>query len=411
MKKQIGCFALCAALIGTGTGAFAATPLSVLAPAAHDQVPAHILAAHSPAQANDTLERSPVQFSRPLDSAQALAPAAQPFIAHSREYWSDVGESELRAGVKFSTSAPGALIRLSPQGGAFAALDPADIIVRHNGRALNAADASVAVADTHALRQAGMDLPAGSLAFRLAPASGSGDMEIAASHAQGRYLMHVYEPESTLELNLGADRDTVLVGTTIRFHATLDDAGAAGRLALASGLVSAPDGYSADLHFVRNADGSFDAAFTPEAAHDAGPQLWEAHIFTITRPGGTAIRRDATTAFAVSAPTARFSGAAQYAAEASGLQVSLGIASASASRYQVSAVLYASGSDGVMHPAALAQSAAWLDPGEASIALHFDNSTLGAGGLHAPYELRDVRLTDQATMAVIERRTRALVID
>ena len=33
--------------------------------------------------------------------------------------------------------------------------------------------------------------------------------------------------------------------------------GAGSALRLASGLVTAPDGYSADLHFTRNADGSF----------------------------------------------------------------------------------------------------------------------------------------------------------
>ena len=389
--------------------ALLAAPLcnaATLLPAgAHDQVPARLQAAPQAKALAAALDRKPVSVSHALDSAVALDAAPKPFVAQSREFWTDVSETELRAGVHITTTAPGALIRLSPQGGTSAALDPAGVLLRVNGRAANA-NALGTVADAKALRSAGMAVTDGTVALRLAAASGSGEMEIAAPHAQGRYLVHVFEPASAHVLSLTADRDTVLAGATIAFRAEL--AGGAA-LRLASGLVSAPDGYSADLQFTRNADGSFSATFTPDAAHSEGPQLWEAHAFTAAQSGTLSVLRDAKTAFAVSMPSARFGGDAAITRSAGALRVAFGIVAAgSAGRYQVNAVLYGTGADGTLHPAALAQSAAWLGNG-GTISLGFDAATFG--GLHAPFELHDLRLIDQATMSVIERRERGLVID
>jgi hypothetical protein len=389
-------------------GGFVATCATVsaaaqglLAAGTHDQVPTRLTA--MPTHAADGLDRNPVHVSHAIDAAQALG-APTPYVAQSREYWSDVGETELRGGVRFITTAPGALVRLSPQGGSGAALDPAGILIRHRGTSLRGDVASSAVADTKALRAAGMDVPAGTLVLRLAPTTGRGEMEITAPQAQGRYLLHVFEPDSQLVLGFTADRDTVLVGSTITFHAHLAGAG----LKLASGLVTAPDGYSADLHFARNRDGSFSARFMPDAAHAAGPQLWEAHVFAAADARN--VLRDAKTAFAVSAPTARFTGATQTSIDGGGLHLRFEVGVASASRYQVNGVLYATASDGHLRPIALAQSAAWLDAGKGDVELAFDADVVSASGMHAPFELRDLRLIDQANMSLIERREQALAI-
>ena len=382
----------------------AAQAASLLAPGAHDQVPAAL--AHTSTPGASGLERTPVRMSHALDASVAIETAPKPYLAQSREFWSDVGESELRAGVKFTTTAPGALIRLSPQGGAGAALDPAGVLIRSNGKNLRADEAGAA-ADTRALRAAGMDVTEGTLAMRLSPAVGQGQLEIAAPHAQGRYLVHVFDPNSAVVLGFSADHDTVLVGSTITFRASID-----GRnLNHASGLVTAPDGYSVDLKFSRNADGSFSARFTPDAAHAIGPQLWEAHVFTATNDGKLAVLRDAKTAFAVSAPTAHLAGATESHSDASGVHATFDVEAGAASRFQLSGVLFGTGSDGAMRAVALGQSAAWLEAGKGQIGLSFDADVVAASGLHAPFEVRDLRLVDQATMSLIERRGRAIVID
>jgi len=43
--------------------------------------------------------------------------------------------------------------------------------------------------------------------------------------------------------------------------------------------------------------------------------------------------------------------------------------------------------------------------------LSFDQQTLGESQLRAPYEIRDLRLINQADMSLVERRERAARID
>ena len=165
------------------------------------------------------------------------------------------------------------------------------------------------------------------------------------------------------------------------------------------------------MKFAHNTDGSFNASFTPDAAHAVGPQLWEAHVFTAANDGKLSVLRDAKTAFAVSAPTAHFAGAAQAHTDAAGVHATFDLDAGAASRYQVSGVLYGTASDGAMRAVAIGQSASWLEAGKGQIGLSFDADIVGASGLHAPFEVRDLRLIDQATMSLVERRERALVIN
>lgn len=399
-------------IVTLGVPTTTARAAQLLQPATGDQVPT-TLANPSRTQgvrAAAKLERATVQVSRALDANLALAPAPKPFVSQSREFWTQVSESQLRAGVTVTTTAAGAVIRLSPVAGTTAVLDPDAVRVYFKGRELSAAEASEHVADAAALRRAGMPVARGTLAFKLAPSVGSGEIKIAAPEASGRYLIHVLDTDSSLVMNLAAARDTVLVGRSIRFRVDADDAGKPTQLSMVSGMLTAPDGYSTKLDFARNRDGSFSASFTPNAAHSSGPALWEAHAFGATRNGKLMVLRDGKTAFAVSAVTARLNGQADVQASGDDVRVHVGIEIASTSRYQLSGVLYGTGRDSQLHPAALAQSAAWLVAGKGTITLAFDAETLKASAMHAPFELRDLRLIDQASMHLIERRARALVI-
>ena len=398
MKKYISMLAA-----STLTGA--AQAASLFAPAANDQIPAALAHVQVPGAA--ALERASVHVAHALDASQAIESTPKPYRAQSREFWSEVSESELRSGVKFNTTAPGALIRLSPQGGAGAALDAAGVSIRSGGKTLRADAGDAAVADTKTLRSAGMDVTEGTLAMRFSPALGYGELEIAAAHAQGRYLVHVLDANSTVVLGFSADRDTALVGSTITFRAESESH----NLQHASGLVTAPDGYSADLKFARTADGSFSARFTPDAAHAIGPQLWEAHVFTSANEGKLSVLRDAKTAFAVIAPNAHLTGAAQTRSDAAGVHTLFDVEAGAASRFQVSGVLYGTASDGALRPLALGQSASWIEAGHGRIGLDFDGDIIAASGLHAPFEVRDLRLVDQATMGLLERREHAIGID
>jgi hypothetical protein len=228
----------------------------------------------------------------------------------------------------------------------------------------------------------------------------TGDLELAVPTARGSYLVHVFEPRSMLVLALVAERDGIAGGESLRVRATLQGTAALARL---GGLVSAPDGSSQAIDFVRQRDGSYVADVKPEVAHAGGQGLWEVHAFGVAA-GILATPRDAKTAFAVSLPVARFDGSV-VRADRGGVVLGVGIEARVASRYGVSAVLYGTGADGALHPAAMAQSAAWMEAGRGRLELRYDSS---AGALRAPWEVRDLRLVNQADMSLQERRERAV---
>ena len=50
----------------------------------------------------------------------------------------------------------------------------------------------------------------------------------------------------------------------------------------------------------------------------------------------------------------------------------------------------------------------WLEPGSRVLSLSVPADALA--GVKAPYRLRDLRLTDQSAVSVLERRTEAVLI-
>jgi hypothetical protein len=403
--SRTAAIALLGSLVLAGN-ALGAEAMRLLARSANDQVPAALRAPASGKLATAHLDRVPVAVSWALDAAQALDARPQPFTSESREYWIDASEAEMQAGLPLTLSAPGAVIRISPHGATRSAIAASDVQLSVAGRRLDNAGALRGLASEDELRAAGMDAPQGSVALRLADTVPTGIVRLALPTAQGRYLVHVHEPASTLVLKLGAERDSVVGTEPLRIRASL----AGATLQRIGGMISAPDGASQDLSFARQADGSYLASVTPDVAHAGDPGLWEVHAFAVS-DGKLAVPRDARTAFAVSVPVARFDGTATRNDNAGRRELALriGVEATVASRYQVSAVLYGTGADGKLHPAAVAQSAAWLERGKGSLDLRYDAASL-ATALGSPWELRDLRLLNQADMGVIERRERALVL-
>lgn len=404
-NKAILALAVAAALFA---GSLHAADTRLLPAAAGDLVPTRLVAEKS-APGGD-IERAPVDFAWALDPAQPLH-ATAPYVATSREFWTTIDGAALQKGYAFQTTAPGALVRISPAGGSKnAALATRDLTVRIDGRTLDPAIALAHSADAEQLKAAGADFGDGTLVFRLAHAVGAGRVELGAKNASGRYLMHVFEPDSAVTLTLGADRDRALAGDTVRLSAQFD--GAKGALAPQSigGVVTAPDGRSIDVAFARGKDGRYHADVALPQDAGTGLALWEVHTFAVAKDGGALVARDAKTSFAVSRPTARLGNDVSVAAKGTGVSVSLPVEAASAGRFEVRGVLYGSAKDGSLHPFAIAHAARWLDPGHGTITLSFGADVM-ASGLGAPYELRDLSLNDQARLGQLETRARALRIE
>lgn len=383
MKLVIAALTSSLTLALAAQAASAAQPMR--APVAGDQVPARLVAMPAPSAA---IERAPVSFAWKLDPNAALS-APQPHVAQSREYWQTVDASALRQGVSVKTSAPGALIRVSPARGA-RALD-------QNALRINGASGAARIerlASAKQLADAGMDVQDGTVIAKLAPEAGAGAYMLRATQAEGRYLVHVFEPQSSDVLNAAADRQHALAGDTVRVNVGFDRAGKRAQ-AQADALLVAPDGRSWPVAVGK--DGAARVKLPANAGNAQG--LWEVQVFA----SADGIQRDARTAFAVAAPTARFKG--QFAFNAATMRMALPVQAGSVGRYEARGTLYATASDGQMRPVSQAHSAAWMNRGNGMLVLQFDRSHLPAG-YGAPFEVRDLSLNDQSRMAPLESRAR-----
>lgn len=410
---------LVGALLGTFTIAPAFAGTHVLLPAQPgDLVPSTLLARtaarpnlklvpNSPATPQLPMETQPVSISWALPHDSPVHSDAKPFTRSSREYWKDVSASELQQGVKLPLTAPGALIRLSLGDAQVGRLRTDDVHIQLGQQTLTASEATSQLADTQSLRAAGMDVPEASMVLKLKPDLGSGVATLQVAAASGRYVVHVFEPQSPFTVTARADRNDLLLGGNAQLRVTMHDDHKNVPLNAAGGFLRAPDGSTTTLSYRRQNDGSYTASVQPRNIPGT-PGLWEVHSFTSgTNASGQEVRRDTTTVFSAAVPDARLDGTVTTAsASDKGIDITLGITAQSTSRFAVSGVLYGRDASDNMVPAAFAQSAAVLSRGNGKLVLHYDPSSIV--GINAPYELRDLRLQDQPALGLLERHAIAL---
>ena len=371
---------------------FAAHASQPLLPARDgDQVPMRLVSVPIP---SGQFERAPVSFSWALDPQSALA-LPPPHTAESREYWQTVAGVDLQEGVQLRTTAPGAVIRISPAGGS-APLNTARISITGDGKATRLEQA----ANADELRAAGMDVDAGTAVVKLGREHAGGDYALHAKDARGRYVVHVFEPDSDVVLKARADRQHALGGGTIAV--TMEMSRASQPITPhAEALLGAPDGSSRPISMRRDASGPLTARVRLPEQASAAPGLWELQVFA--NAGG--VQRDARTAFAVAAPTARFGSVVEI--DATRLRIDVPVQTGSPGRYEVRGTLYATAADGTLAPVSEAHAAAWLERGHGSLALAFDRHHVPAG-FGAPFELRRLELNDQTRLAPLEKRLQAI---
>lgn len=343
-------------------------------------------------------ERKPVSFSYALNPSDELAKST-PFTAESREYWMQTDSSELTKGLMIDTTAPGALIRISPAVGALSIV-PGNMKLLRNGKAIDNAKAFSQQANTEQLQKAGMDVSNGTAIVKIADGQGKGRFQLMVPKASGRYLVHVFEPNSDVTLQAKADRQNYLAGEQLVVNALLGRNEKAMTGTEISGLLVSPSGKTYDITF-KNENGSLRAVskLPNEVTQHAG--LWEVQVLAGASDGDLRIQRDARTVISIAQPTAKLNGVFRFNAQA--LSFRMPIQVGSPGRYELSGILYATGRDGVSRPVAQAAMANWFKQGNGQLTLDFNSADLPAG-YGAPFELKFVELKDQTRMTQLESR-------
>jgi hypothetical protein len=346
-------------------------------------------------------ERKPVSFSYALNPQNEQTKSSA-FTAESREFWMQVDGSELNKGLMLDTTAPGALVRISPSLGS-AAIVTSNLKLLRNGKAIDSAKAFSQQANTEQLQKAGMDVSNGTAVVKIADAQGQGHFQLMLPKATGRYLVHVFEPNSNVTLQANADRQNYLAGDQLVVNASLGRNEKAMAGTEISGLLVSPSGKSYDMTF-KNDNGALRAVSKLPNEASQQPGLWEVQVLAGASDGGMQIQRDARTVISIAQPTAKLNG--QYRFNAQALSFSMPIQVGSQGRYELSGTLYASGRDGVSRPVAQAAMANWFKQGKGLLSLNFDRKNVPAG-YGAPFELKFVELKDQTRMMQLESRESA----
>jgi len=188
------------------------------------------------------VEKQPLSFSWALDPGQEVARQAT-YSAESREFWTQVDGATLAKGYAIDTTAPGAVIRISPVADA-QAVPVGQLKLLRQGQPVADAQAFSKRSSDIELQQAGMDVNAGSAVVQVAPALGKGRFEVQMGQARGRYLVHVFEPDSPYVLRASADRASVLAGGEVEITAAFSNGGKRLGAPQMAGLLVSPSGRS-----------------------------------------------------------------------------------------------------------------------------------------------------------------------
>ncbi len=192
-------------------------------------------------------ERKAVSFAYALNPQDEVR-ASTSLIAESREFWMQVEGSELSKGLMLDTTAPGALVRISPAGSA-ASIVPGELKLLRNGKVIDGKKAFSQQASTDQLQKAGMDVSRGTSVVKIADDQGKGRFQLMLPNATGRYLVHVFEPNSDVTLQTKADRQNYLAGDQLVVNAMLGRNEKAFAGAEISGLLVSPSGKTYDIAF------------------------------------------------------------------------------------------------------------------------------------------------------------------
>jgi hypothetical protein len=358
------------------------------------------------------LPTEPASMSWGLDPQKALDLNPAPFVARSREYFLDLSAAELRHGIDLPTDGAGALVRLNPAPGSkgSAPIDPLRVsIITADKRTFAQGTGFDQMASANQLKAAGSPFVEGTTAFRLNSEVGAGThrLRVEGLHDGGRYVVHVFDQNSPVELVLSTNRGTYLSGQNLVVKARLAGGLPAHKV---EGFVTSPAGRAWPLTFEPAGKGLFRATLLLDGLETPTPGLWEAHVSATGGKGRAQTLRQSRTAFDVAVASARLNGEVALVSGIEALAIRLGVESAALGRYEIRGVLFGTTGDGQMLPAAVAHSADTLHSGHGSLVLSFDTAAAQAAGLGAPYEVRDLRLMDQGTMGLLHQQRVGLVI-
>jgi Domain of unknown function (DUF4785) len=364
-------------------------------------------------------EKNRVGLSWKVDGS-AIHETPVPHRASSRQYWSYVSANDLSRGTTIAISSPGAIVKLSPatpSGAASKALPLEELLITDAAGTRYAGVDAVELGATYDEFQAGeLTFGPGTTLFKLRPELGAGPLQLslreAASAPSYDVLVHVFEPQSEVALELQAGSDSYLKGQTLEFTTQWKGDVAPKPETLRAEVVS-PDGTRTPVQLVAGAAGSFVGSLPLIQEATKPGELWELRVDAQAEGPAGITRRTVRSSFAYALGTAGLDPIVSLAGwpAQDDLTLRFGVQVGSAGRYALTGVLYGTNAAGELVPFLMSQAAATSEAaGKSGIELLFEDYKTAGAGLSAPYEVRDLRLLDQTRMGLLHRQARAIVL-
>lgn len=304
----------------------------------------------------------------------------------SYSYNQVISAEQLHQGIKLSTRAPGAVVRITP-------LEKKSIpeleLTTPQNQLLTLKDAAALYAQDEALGQSLLTTEHQAM-MQIKPELGFGTFTLKSKHTSANdansYLLHVFDKYSLLYLQVEPHSLQYQYGD--QFTATislkdndndysLDDVNAA--------LISA-DEQIIPLKLTKIKHNQFEASTTLLSELNTHGDNWHIEAEVLSEQDDGIVRRTARTAFSYSIPSASLLSIKKVSSTP--LTFAATVEVATASRYALQSILFHKKSAGEPIPVETSQNAQWLEPGKQTIKFSFDNSkrladdTLSVGYLH-----------------------------
>ena len=327
------------------------------------------------------------------------------FAVTSKQFWLDTNASQLSKGLLIPLTSETAIIRINPLQSLSSnkSLAVSQLELSSAGQIIQP---SVFVGADE-LKATGMPVSEQTVAFKVQAQPGDLKVKLSGLNQQaGQYVVHVFEPESEHVLNLVTDQQRYDAGADVTIKTQMQVAQQSQAMQV-SGYLTNPKGEKvADLSFKADNAGAYQAVVASLQGESMQSGLWEVHTLTEANVNGVKVLRDASTAFAINMPTARFSGALELKAK----QVTVGIDNVLPARYEVRGLLYGMDSQGGQQPIALMMSAKWLQSGSESISFDLPLELMAQSGLSAPFTVEQLELKNQSHMTPVQNESQGFQI-
>ncbi|MCW9027318.1 MAG: DUF4785 family protein [Kangiella sp.] len=323
----------------------------------------------------------------------------------SREYSLDVNGQSLQRGVSLTTSAPGALVRISAADGRSAVEPQMMNISQKGGKSFAKGSGFDMLVDSNAMQAQGIGFQRGTTGFKLADNLGQGEFTLQTNqklNPNGKYRINVFEKNSDTALYLKSGQGTYFRNDTLNISANVFDRGQAQTIRNIKARLVSPTGQSYPVIFKKSGDGYQIKMPMKMAADNVPGALWELHTEVKAHVNGKLIQRNGRVPFSYDEMTASAGGNVQIVGGDKNLKAMVPVKVKKDSRFEVRGVLYGSDKAGNMKPIMVTHTADNLSRGAGQIMMEFDAKILASSGLSAPYELRNVELRDQSQMAILK---------